>query len=124
MDLHLLTSWVKSVSTVFASSTTGIATIFFQGGGGHRCCWNMDTRRILAGVSTSKSVGVNTTEFNDPDVQGIGNSFQGLYIGNGMVLNDNALNGNHYIGTAFGGMMAGPVTINGVLTVDGNYVVV
>ena len=76
------------------------------------------------GVSTSKSVGVNTTALNDPDVQGIGNSFQGLYIGNGMLMNDNALNGNHYIGTAFGGMMAGPVTINGVLTVDGSYVVV
>ena len=63
-------------------------------------------------------------DLNDPDVQGIGNSFQGLYIGNGMLLVDNALNGNHYIGTAKNGLMAGPVTINGVLTVDGNYVVV
>ena len=41
-----------------------------------------------------------------------------------MLLVDNALNGNHYIGTAKNGLMAGPVTINGVLTVDGNYVVV
>ena len=41
-----------------------------------------------------------------------------------MIVNDNQLNGDHYIGTAFGGMMAGPVTINGVLTVDGSYVVV
>ena len=56
----------------------------------------------------AKSVGVNTTTINDADVQGIGNTFQGLYIGNGMLVNDNALNGNHYIGTAFGGMMAGP----------------
>ena len=29
-----------------------------------------------------------------------------------------------YIGTAFNGLMAGPVTIHGTLTVDGNYVVV
>ena len=55
---------------------------------------------------------------------GAAGSFQGLYIGNGMIVNDNQLNGDHYIGTAFGGMMAGPVTINGVLTVDGSYVVV
>ena len=55
---------------------------------------------------------------------GIGNSFRGLYIGNGMMVVDNALNGNHYIGTSYNGLMAGPVTINGVLTVDGNYVVV
>jgi hypothetical protein len=111
------------VSTVFASSTTGIATIFFQGGGssvGAAGTWQNDQ----VGISTAKSVGVNTSTINDPDLQGIGNTFQGLYIGNGMLVNDNALNGNHYIGTAFGGMMAGPVTINGVLTVDGNYVVV
>ena len=112
------------VSTVFASSTTGIATIFFQGGGGGVGAAGTWTPEGSIGISTSKSVGVNTTALNDPDVQGIGNSFQGLYIGNGMLMNDNALNGNHYIGTAFGGMMAGPVTVNGVLTVDGNYVVV
>ena len=40
------------------------------------------------------------------------------------MLFDNELNGNHYIGTSKNGMMSGPVTINGVLTVDGNYVVV
>tara|TARA_B100002019_G_scaffold290092_1_gene307045 strand:- start:1727 stop:3655 length:1929 start_codon:yes stop_codon:yes gene_type:complete len=111
------------ISTVYANSSTGIATIFFQGGGtaGAAGTW---TPEGSIGVSTSKSVGVNTVALNDPDVQGIGNSFQGLYIGNGMLLVDNALNGNHYIGTAKNGLMAGPVTINGVLTVDGNYVVV
>ena len=111
------------ISTVYANSSTGIATIFFQGGGtaGAAGTW---TPEGSIGISTSKSVGVNTVALNDPDVQGIGNSFQGLYIGNGMLLVDNALNGNHYIGTAKNGLMAGPVTINGVLTVDGNYVVV
>jgi hypothetical protein len=49
---------------------------------------------------------------------------QGIYISNGMVIVDNALNGNHYIGTNFNGIMAGPVNINGVVTVDGNFVVV
>ena len=41
-----------------------------------------------------------------------------------MIIHDNSLNGNHYIGTSMNGLMAGPVTINGVLTVEGNYVVV
>ena len=112
------------ISTVYANSSTGIATIFFQGGGGNAGAAGTWTPEGSIGVSTSKSVGVNTVALNDPDVQGIGNSFQGLYIGNGMLLVDNALNGNHYIGTAKNGLMAGPVTINGVLTVDGNYVVV
>ena len=77
-----------------------------------------------AGIATTKSVGINTSNFDDPDVVGAGNSFQGLYISNGMMITDNSLHGNHYIGTAFNGLMAGPVTINGVLTVEGNYVVV
>ena len=41
-----------------------------------------------------------------------------------MIIYDNPLNGDHYIGTNFNGLMAGPVTINGTLSVDGNYVVV
>ena len=62
---------------------------------------------------------------------GQGNSFavsngmaKGMYISNGMINHDNTLNDNHYIGTAFNGLMAGPVTINGNLFIDGNYVVV
>ena len=77
-----------------------------------------------AGISTNTSVGINTATVDDKDLTGIGNSFKGLYIGNGMVIHDSELTGTHYIGTSFRGMMAGPVTIGGTLTVDGNYVVV
>jgi len=77
-----------------------------------------------AGIATTKSVGVNTSNLDDNDLVGVGNSFQGLYISNGMMITDNSLNGNHYIGTAFNGLMAGPVNIEGTLTIDGNYVVV
>ena len=66
----------------------------------------------------------STPDLRDRFVVGAGNSFQGLYISNGMIVHDNTLNGNHYIGTSMNGLMAGPVTINGVLTVEGNYVVV
>jgi len=77
-----------------------------------------------AGISTNTSVGINTSTVDDNDLTGIGNSFKGLYIGNGMVIHDSELTGTHYIGTSFRGMMAGPVSIAGTLTVDGNYVVV
>jgi len=112
------------VSTVYASSTTGIATIFFQGGGSNAGAAGTWTPEGSIGISTSKSIGVNTTTIADADLQGIGNTFQGVYIGNGMLVTDNQLNGNHYIGTAYNGLMAGPVTVNGVLTVDGNWAVV
>ena len=55
---------------------------------------------------------------------GIGASFRGAYISNGMVVFDNTLNDSHYIGTSFNGLMAGPVTVNGTMTVDGNWAVV
>ena len=67
---------------------------------------------------------MNTNNLDDNDLVGVGNSFQGLSISNGMMITDNKLSGNHYIGTAFNGLMAGPVNIEGTLTVDGNYVVV
>ena len=76
-----------------------------------------------SGIHTASNVGIGTTQFTTAMV-GAGNSFQGMYISNGMTIYDNELNGNHYISTNFNGLMAGPVTVNGVLTVDGNYVVV
>jgi len=76
-----------------------------------------------SGIHTNSNVGIGTTQFTT-DMVGAGNSFQGMYISNGMTIYDNELNGNHYISTNFNGLMAGPVTVNGALTVDGNYVVV
>ena len=77
-----------------------------------------------AGIATTKSVGINTDNLDNASLTGIGNSFQGLYISNGMIIHDNVLTGNHYIGTAFNGLMAGPVDVQGVLTIDGGWVVV
>ena len=79
-----------------------------------------DSRNFL----NTARVGVNTNSVSDSDLVGVGNSMQGVYISNGMMIVDNQLNGDHYIGTAFNGLMVGPVTVNGSLTVDGNYVVV
>ena len=90
------------------------------GGVGAGGTWSSYT----AGIATTKSIGINTNNLDDNDLVGVGNSFNGLYISNGMMITDNRLNGNHYIGTTFNGLMAGPVTIDGTLTIDGNYVVV
>ena len=94
--------------------------ISISGGAGAGGTWTTYT----AGIATSKSVGVNTTNLDDVNLTGVGNSFQGLYVSNGMIIFDNTLNGNHYIGTNFSGLMAGPANIAGVLTIDGEYVVV
>ena len=114
-------NFVGTGNTFAVNGTT--VDISIQGGGGGTGAggtWSSYT----AGIATTKSVGVNTNNLDDNDLVGVGNSFQGLYISNGMMITDNTLSGNHYIGTAFNGLMAGPVNIEGTLTIDGNYVVV
>lgn len=104
-------------NSVQYNSTAGIVTVVAGAGG----TWVSDS---ATGISTTKSIGVNTSSVADSDLVGVGNSFQGVYISNGMLIVDKELNGNHYIGTNFNGLMVGPVTINGTLTIDGDYVVV
>jgi len=81
-------------------------------------------RSNTAGITTQSSIGVNTTSVDVAALTGVGNSFQGIYVSNGMLIMDNTLNGNHYIGTNFNGLMAGPVSVGGTLTIDGVWVVV
>ena len=104
--------------TVTYQDSDGTIDLEVAGGGKF-----VESSSPAAGIHTASNVGVNTVGFTT-DMVGAGNSFQGMYISNGMTIYDNELNGNHYISTSFNGLMAGPVTVNGVLTVDGNYVVV
>ena len=98
-----------------------VIDISIAGGGGGSGVFT----RSASGIETSTTtVGIGTTNASDSDLQGIGNSAKGLYVSNGMIIYDNAINGDHYIGTSMNGLMAGPVSINGVLSVDGNFVVV
>ena len=111
-------NFIGAGNTVQGSGNT--IDISIAGGGGASTLTTS-----ITGIQTAAAiVGVGTTSTDDADLQGIGNSAKGLYISNGMILYDNAINGNHYIGTSMNGLMAGPVSVNGVLNVDGNFVVV
>ena len=96
--------------------------ISIQGGGGGGS--GAFTTSITGIQTTSQIVGIGTTSTDDADLQGIGNSARGMYVSNGMILMDNLVSGNHYIGTNFNGLMVGPVNIEGTISIDGNYVVV
>ena len=115
---------VRTLNFIGAGNTVqvrgNVIDVSIAGGGGSSAFTTS-----ITGIQTSSAiVGVGTTSTDDADLQGIGNSARGLYISNGMILYDNAINGNHYIGTTMNGLMAGPVSVNGVLNVDGNFVVV
>ena len=115
---------VRTLNFIGAGNTVqvrgNVIDVSIAGGGGSSAFTTS-----ITGIQTSSAiVGVGTTSTDDADLQGVGNSARGLYISNGMILYDNAINGNHYIGTTMNGLMAGPVSVNGVLNVDGNFVVV
>ena len=102
--------------------TGNTVDISIQGGGGGGS--GAFTTSITGIQTTSQIVGIGTTSTDDADLQGIGNSARGMYVSNGMILMDNAVSGNHYIGTNFNALMVGPVNISGTISIDGNYVVV
>ena len=103
--------------------TGSTVDISIQGGGGGGGSGAFTTS--ITGIqTTSQIVGIGTTSTDDADLQGIGNSARGMYVSNGMIIMDNTVNGNHYIGTNFNALMVGPVNISGTISIDGNYVVV
>ena len=102
--------------------TGSTVDISIQGGGGGGP--GAFTTSITGIQTTSQIVGIGTTSTDDADLQGIGNSARGMYVSNGMILMDNLVSGDHYIGTNFNGLMVGPVNIEGTISIDGNYVVV
>ena len=112
-DITIQTTQVSQIIT------NNVADISIESGAGGGTTFT----KSASGIHTTDSIGINTNALPTTLV-GAGNSFQGMYVSNGMTIYDNELNGSHYISTNFNGLMAGPVTVNGVLTVDGNYVVV
>ena len=102
--------------------TGSTVDISIQGGGGGGS--GAFTTSITGIQTTSQIVGIGTTSTDDADLQGIGNSAKGMYVSNGMIIMDNAVSGNHYIGTNFNALMVGPVNISGTISIDGNYVVI
>ncbi len=111
-------NFIGAGNTFKVNGTT--VDISIQGGGGGAGAF---TTSITGIQTTSQIVGIGTTSTDDADLQGVGNTARGVYVSNGMFINDNTLSGDHYIGTSMNSMMAGPINIDGVLTVHGSYVV-
>ena len=68
--------------------TGSTVDISIQGGGGGGSGAGFSTSN--AGLHTTSSIGLNTTSISDA-ITGVGNSFQGIYVSNGMMIMDNVL---------------------------------
>ena len=78
------------------------------------------------GITTTKNLGINTTTVDNYETVGAGNSFRGIYIGDGsLIFNARLDNPNgYYIGTGRNALNAGPITLGSTMTLDGAWVIV
>ena len=106
------------VTTAFVTPSTGIATVFFQGGGGGvgaAGTWASDE----VGVATSKVVGVGTaqavgTANSEGALQALGN----IAITDGALLIDNDISSNINIPSGKNGLLIGTVNVAIGVTID------
>ena len=80
----------------------------------------------LPGNPFTGNVGVQTGNITRTDLVGAGNSFVGMYIGDGYLAFNKELNrsGGYYITTDINALNAGPVTLGSTMTLDGTWVIV
>ena len=80
----------------------------------------------VTGVSTDKNVGIQTHDVNRADLVGAGNSFVGMYLGDGFIGFPTYLgrSGGYYITTSINAFNAGPVTLGSTMTLHGTWVVI
>ena len=106
------------VTTAFVSST-GIATVFFQGGGGGGVgaagTWASDS----GGVATSKVVGVGTAQaVGTANSEGALQSLGNIAITDGALLIDNDISSSINIPTGKNGLLIGTVNVAVGVTID------
>lgn len=106
------------VTTAFVTPSTGIATVFFQGGGGGvgaAGTWASDA----VGVATSKVVGVGTaqavgTANSEGALQALGN----IAITDGALLIDNDISSSINVPSGKNGLLIGTVSVAVGATID------
>jgi len=72
------------------------------------------------------NVGIQTNDITRSDLVGAGNSFVGLYIGDGFLAFSTSLSrpGGYYIATSVNALNAGPVTLGSTMTLHGTWVII
>jgi len=106
------------VTTAFVTPSTGIATVFFQGGGGGvgaAGTWASDA----VGVATSKVVGVGTAQAigvasSEGALQALGN----IAITDGALLIDNDISSSINVPSGKNGLLIGTVSVAVGATID------
>ena len=106
------------VTTAFVTPSTGIATVFFQGGGGGvgaAGTWASDE----VGVATSKVVGVGTAQaVGTANSEGALQSLGNIAITDGALLIDNDISSSINVPSGKNGLLIGTVNVAVGATID------
>jgi len=80
----------------------------------------------IAAFVGSGNLGIQTSSITHSALVGAGNSFVGMYIGDGSLVFNKYLNrtGGYYISTEVNALNAGPVSLGSTMTLDGTWVIV
>ena len=119
-------------ATVTAGTFTGNVTGNVTGDVTGNLTGNVTGNVTASGVSTLSSAiitgnaGIQTNDITRSDLVGAGNSFVGMYIGDGFLAFSTSLNraGGYYITTGINALNAGPVSLGSTMTLHGTWVIV
>ena len=77
-------------------------------------------------IVNTGNLGINTNSVTSERIAGAGNSFHGMYIGDGFIAFSTSLHNpsGYYIGEHVNALNAGPVTLVTNMTLDGTWVIV
>ena len=111
-----VTGTVNSTGVITATSFSGNVT-------GNVNATGIST---FSSTITTGNVGIQTNDITRSDLVGAGNSFVGLYIGDGFLAFSTSLNrpDGYYISTSINALNAGPVTLGSTMTLHGTWVIV
>ena len=72
------------------------------------------------------NLGINTDSLSSQNISAVGNSFHGLYIGDGFIAFTTSLHNpnGYYISEHVNALNAGPVTLDTTMHLDGTWVIV
>jgi len=118
---------VDNINPVGGGSTitinSGVTSPVIEAGTTHLKVDKLDTNSSI--VNTG-NLGINTDSLISQNISGVGNSFHGLYLGDGFIAFSTSLHNpnGYYISEHVNALNAGPVTLVTDMRLDGTWVIV
>lgn len=118
---------VDNINPVGGGSTitinSGVTSPVIEAGTTHL---KVDKLSTNSSIVNTGNLGINTDSLISQNISGVGNSFHGLYLGDGFIAFSTSLHNpnGYYISEHVNALNAGPVTLVTDMRLDGTWVIV